>query len=310
MATVVADPENPESLASLAGLDPNARSRVDGPWRIAARRFFRHRLAAAGLIISLLLILSAIFAPVLAPKDPLQISILDKFVPPMTVGYPLGADEVGRDMLSRLLYAGRISLLVGFAAMLVTVIVGTVVGLVSGYYGGTVDAVLMRFTDALLSFPTVFLLLVLASFVGASLLSITLIIGLTSWMELARILRNQTLTLREADYVQAGRALGATNPWLISRHLLPNSLGPIMVAATLNIANAVLSESYISYLGYGIQPPAASWGNMLNNAQNYFRDAPWVALFPGLLITLTVASFNFIGDGLRDALDPRAGRRG
>lgn len=310
MATVVADPENPESLASLAGLDPNARSRVDGPWRIAARRFFRHRLAAAGLVISLLLILSAIFAPVLAPKDPLQISILDKFVPPMTVGYPLGADEVGRDMLSRLLYAGRISLLVGFAAMLVTVIVGTVVGLVSGYYGGTVDAVLMRFTDALLSFPTVFLLLVLASFVGASLLSITLIIGLTSWMELARILRNQTLTLREADYVQAGRALGATNPWLISRHLLPNSLGPIMVAATLNIANAVLSESYISYLGYGIQPPAASWGNMLNNAQNYFRDAPWVALFPGLLITLTVASFNFIGDGLRDALDPRAGRRG
>jgi peptide/nickel transport system permease protein len=310
VATVVADPENPESLASLAGLDPNARSRVDSPWRIAARRFFRHRLAAAGLVISLLLILSAIFAPVLAPKDPLQISILDKFVPPMTVGYPLGADEVGRDMLSRLLYAGRISLLVGFAAMLVTVIVGTVVGLVSGYYGGTVDAVLMRFTDALLSFPTVFLLLVLASFVGASLLSITLIIGLTSWMELARILRNQTLTLREADYVQAGRALGATNPWLISRHLLPNSLGPIMVAATLNIANAVLSESYISYLGYGIQPPAASWGNMLNNAQNYFRDAPWVALFPGLLITLTVASFNFIGDGLRDALDPRAGRRG
>ncbi|MFM9108986.1 MAG: ABC transporter permease [Chloroflexota bacterium] len=297
--------------ASLAAFDPEARSaRVDGPWRIAARRFFRHRLAAAGLVISVLLILSAVFAPALAPKDPLQISILDKFAPPMTAGYPLGADEVGRDMLSRLLYAGRISLLVGFAAMVVTVIVGTVVGLAAGYYGGAVDAVLMRFTDALLSFPTVFLLLVLASFVGASLLSITLIIGLTSWMELARILRNQTLTLREADYVQAGRALGATSPWLISRHLLPNSLGPIMVAATLNIANAVLSESYISYLGYGIQPPAASWGNMLNNAQNYFRDAPWVALFPGLLITLTVASFNFIGDGLRDALDPRAGRRG
>ena len=293
------------TAASLTG----RRARVESPWRIAARRFYRHRLAAAGLVVSLLLIASALFAPAIAPRDPLQISILDEFAPPMTKGFALGADEVGRDLVSRLLYAGRISLLVGFAAMAVTVVVGTVVGLFAGFYGGRVDAVLMRFTDALLSFPTVFLLLVLAAFVGASLLSITLIIGLTSWMELARILRNQTLTLREQEFVQAGRALGASNPWLIGRHLLPNSLGPIMVAATLNIANAVLAESYISYLGYGIQPPEASWGNMLNNAQSYFTDAPWIALFPGVLITLTVASFNFIGDGLRDALDPRA-RRG
>ena len=283
-------------------------ARADSPWRIAARQFLRHRLATAGLIVSILLILSALFAPVIAPRDPLQISILDKFAPPMTKGFLFGADEVGRDLISRLLYAGRISLLVGFAAMAVTVLVGTLVGLVSGFYGGRVDAFLMRFTDALLSFPTVFLLLVLAAFVGASLLSITLIIGLTSWMELARILRNQTLTLREQEFVQAGRALGASNPWLISRHLLPNSLGPIMVAATLNIANAVLAESYISYLGYGIQPPEASWGNMLNNAQSYFTNAPWIALFPGILITLTVASFNFVGDGLRDALDPRTKR--
>jgi peptide/nickel transport system permease protein len=283
-------------------------ARADSPWRIAARQFLRHRLATAGLIVSILLILSALFAPVIAPRDPLKISILDKFAPPMTKGFLFGADEVGRDLISRLLYAGRISLLVGFAAMAVTVLVGTLVGLVSGFYGGRVDAFLMRFTDALLSFPTVFLLLVLAAFVGASLLSITLIIGLTSWMELARILRNQTLTLREQEFVQAGRALGASNPWLISRHLLPNSLGPIMVAATLNIANAVLAESYISYLGYGIQPPEASWGNMLNNAQSYFTNAPWIALFPGILITLTVASFNFVGDGLRDALDPRTKR--
>jgi peptide/nickel transport system permease protein len=226
----------------------------------------------------------------------------------MTNGFVLGGDELGRDLVSRLLFAGRISLLVGFAAMAVTVIVGTLVGLISGFYGGRVDAFLMRFTDALLAFPTVFLLLVLAAFVGASLLSITLIIGMTSWMELARILRNQTLSLREQEFVQAARALGASNPWLISRHLLPNSLGPIMVAATLNVANAVLAESYISYLGYGIQPPEASWGNMLNNAQSYFTEAPWIALFPGLLITLTVASFNFLGDGLRDALDPRTKR--
>ncbi|MBL8129481.1 MAG: ABC transporter permease [Chloroflexia bacterium] len=281
---------------------------VESPTRVAIRRFLRHRLATAGLIISVLLVLSALFAPALAPRDPLKISILDKFAPPMTKGFILGADEVGRDLVSRLLYAGRISLLVGFAAMAVTVIVGTVVGLTAGFYGGRVDSLLMRFADALLSFPTVFLLLVLAAFVGASILSITLIIGLTSWMELSRILRNQALTLREQDFVQAGRALGASNGWLITRHILPNTLGPIMVAATLNIANAVLAESYISYLGYGIQPPEASWGNMLNNAQSYFGTAPWIALFPGMLITLTVASFNFVGDGLRDALDPRTRR--
>jgi peptide/nickel transport system permease protein len=294
---------------ALAGAALTGRQvRVESPWRIGTRRFLRHRLAGAGLIVSILLILSAIFAPVLAPRDPLQISILDKFAPPMTDGFVLGGDELGRDLVSRLLYAGRISLLVGFAAMAVTVVAGTAVGLVSGFYGGRVDAILMRFTEALLTFPTVFLLLILAAFVGASLLSITLIIGLTSWMELARILRNQTLALREQEFVQAGRALGASNAWLIGRHLLPNSLGPIMVAATLNIANAVLAESYISYLGYGIQPPEASWGNMLNNAQSYFSDAPWIALFPGVLITLTVASFNFLGDGLRDAVDPRTKR--
>ncbi|MCD6030779.1 MAG: peptide transporter permease [Thermomicrobiales bacterium] len=294
---------------ALAGAALTGRQvRVESPWRIGTRRFLRHRLAVAGLIVSILLILSAIFAPVLAPRDPLQISILDKFAPPMTDGFVLGGDELGRDLVSRLLYAGRISLLVGFAAMAVTVVAGTAVGLVSGFYGGRVDAILMRSTEALLTFPTVFLLLILAAFVGASLLSITLIIGLTSWMELARILRNQTLALREQEFVQAGRALGASNAWLIGRHLLPNSLGPIMVAATLNIANAVLAESYISYLGYGIQPPEASWGNMLNNAQSYFSDAPWIALFPGVLITLTVASFNFLGDGLRDAVDPRTKR--
>ncbi|MGI8475449.1 MAG: ABC transporter permease [Thermomicrobiales bacterium] len=192
--------------------------------------------------------------------------------------------------------------------MAVTVSVGTLVGLVAGFYGGKVDAVLMRLTDALMCFPTVFLLLVLVAFVGMSVFTITLIIGLTAWMELARILRNQTMALRERDFVHAARALGASDSRIIFQHLLPNSLAPILVAATLNIANAVLAESYISYLGYGIQPPAASWGNMLNNSQSYFGAAPWVAIFPGLLITLTVTGFNFVGDGLRDALDPRSRR--
>jgi peptide/nickel transport system permease protein len=262
----------------------------------------------AGLLICLLLIAAAVLAPVLPLKDPLRIGILDKFAAPGEKGYVLGADEVGRDMLSRLIFAGRISLLVGFAAMAVTVSVGTLVGLVAGYYGGRLDSILMRLTDALLCFPTVFLLLVLAAFLGSSLLTITLIIGLTAWMELARILRNQTLALRERDFVHAARALGASNRRIIIQHLLPNSLAPILVAATLNVANAVLAESYISYLGYGIQPPEASWGNMLTKAQSYFGDAPWVALFPGIFITLTVTGFNFIGDGLRDALDPRSRR--
>jgi peptide/nickel transport system permease protein len=284
------------------------QSRVESPWRMAGRRFFRHRLAAVGLVVSILLILSAVLAPWLAPDDPLRINVLKKFVAPGEDGFLLGTDELGRDLLSRLLYAGRISLSVGFVAMLVTVSIGTIVGLVSGFYGGWVDTVLMRITDALMCFPTIFLLLVLASFVGPSLMSITIIIGVTAWMELARILRNQTLALRERDYVHAARSLGAPNSRILFRHLLPNSLAPIMVSATLNIANAVLLESYISYLGYGIQPPDASWGNMLNKAQSYFDDAPWVAIFPGLIITLTVVSFNFIGDGLRDALDPRSKR--
>jgi peptide/nickel transport system permease protein len=300
-------PLAPTGLAAAAD-KRLANSRSDSPWRMAGQRFFRHRLAAAGLVISVLLILSAILAPWLAPHDPLRINVLKKFVRPGQQGYILGTDELGRDLLSRLLYAGRISLSVGFVAMLVTISIGTIIGLVAGYYGGWVDTILMRLTDALMCFPTIFLLLVLASFVGPSLTSITIIIGVTAWMELARILRNQTLALRERDYIHAARSLGADNSRILFRHLLPNSLAPILVSATLNIANAVLLESYISYLGYGIQPPDASWGNMLNKAQSYFDDAPWVAIFPGLIITLTVVSFNFIGDGLRDALDPRSKR--
>jgi peptide/nickel transport system permease protein len=168
-----------------------------------------------------------------------------------------------------------------------------------------VDLALMHLTDVLLCFPTVFLLLTLASFVRPTVLSIALIVGLTSWMEVARVVRGQLLSLREQDFVTAARALGCADHRIIVRHLLPNGLAPILVAATLNVANAILMESYISYLGYGIQPPVASWGNMLNNAQSYLSSAPWIAVFPGVAITLAVMSFNFIGDGLRDALDPR-----
>ena len=277
------------------------------PSRLAARRFRRHHLAVFGLGMIVLLVLSAAAGPLLT-FDPLYIDIRNKFAPPLTGPHLLGGDELGRDLLARLLVAGRISLTVGLAAMAVSMTIGTLAGAIAGYYGGVVDAVIMRFVDAVLSFPTIFLLLGLAAFVKPSLLTITLIIGVTAWMEVARIVRSQVLSLREREFTLAARAMGATNWHIIARELLPNAMAPIVVAATLNIANAILLESYISFLGYGIQPPVASWGNMLNNAQSYFTTAPWVAIFPGLMITLSVTSFNFVGDGLRDALDPRLGR--
>jgi peptide/nickel transport system permease protein len=277
------------------------------PTRLAVRRFRRHRLAVIGLGMIVLLILSAVVGPLLT-FDPLFIDIKNKFAPPLTGPHLLGGDELGRDLLARLLVAGRISLTIGLAAMVVSMTIGTLAGAIAGYYGGVADAVIMRFVDAVLSFPTIFLLLGLAAFVKPNLLTMTLIIGVTAWMEVARIVRSQILSLREREFTLAARAMGATNWHIIARELLPNAMAPIVVAATLNIANAILLESYISFLGYGIQPPVASWGNMLNNAQSYFDTAPWVAIFPGLMITLSVTSFNFVGDGLRDALDPRLGR--
>lgn len=293
VTTAVASPRRP--TASLS------------PSRLAVQRFLRHRLAVFGMGTIAVLVFSVAVGPLFA-FDPLYIDIKNKFVPPLTMPHLLGGDELGRDLLARLLVAGRISLTVGLAAMAVSVTIGTLAGAVAGYYGGVVDALIMRFVDAVLSFPTIFLLLGLAAFVKPNLLTITLIIGITAWMEVARIVRSQILSLREREFTLAARTIGATNRHIIARELLPNAMAPIVVAATLNIANAILLESYISFLGYGIQPPVASWGNMLNNAQSYFDAAPWVAIFPGLMITLSVTSFNFVGDGLRDALDPRLGR--
>jgi peptide/nickel transport system permease protein len=229
-----------------------------------------------------------------------------RFITPLVgLTYPLGTDELGRDTLSRLLYGGQISLTVGLVAMATTVLTGALVGLVSGFYGGWIDTLLMRFVDMMLCFPQVFLLLVVAAFVTPTLISISLIIGLTSWMEVARIIRAEILHLKEQDFVHAARALGAGGARIMIRELMPNIMAPLLVAATLKVAAAVLLESYISYLGYGVQPPLASWGNMLTNAQGYFDTEPWLAILPGVMITITVMSFNFLGDGLRDALDPR-----
>ncbi|WP_372678762.1 ABC transporter permease [Desulfosarcina sp.] len=270
------------------------------------RRFLRHRLAVIGGCVVLLLLLMVVFANLLSPHDPLSLDTQRRFIPPLTnASFVLGTDEMGRDLLSRLFYGGRISLVVGVAAMFATIVTGLLIGLIAGFYGGRMDNALMRFTDTMLCFPQVFLLLVLAAFITPTVISIALIIGLTSWMEVARIIRAQIQYIKEQDFIQAAIALGASESRIMFKELLPNAIAPVLVSATLNVANAVLMESYISFLGYGIQPPLASWGNMLTNAQSYFDLAPWLAILPGLMITLTVMSFNFLGDGLRDALDPR-----
>lgn len=254
----------------------------------------------------ILLLISTVFADFIASRNPLDLDTTRRFMRPFTNSqFVLGTDEMGRDTFSRLLHGGKISLVVGIVAMFATVVTGLLVGLVSGYYGGKIDSILMRFTDTMLCFPQVFLLLILAAFITPTVVTIALIIGLTSWMEVARIIRAQIQYIKEQDFIQASFALGASGSRIMFRELLPNAMAPVLVSATLNVANAVLMESYISFLGYGIQPPLASWGNMLTNAQAYFDLSPWLAILPGIMITLTVMSFNFLGDGLRDALDPR-----
>jgi peptide/nickel transport system permease protein len=269
------------------------------------RRFVRHRLALAGFATIIVLAFAAGVGPYLNPYNDLHIDILHRFTPPFAGAHVFGTDSLGRDMLARLEMAGRVSLTVGCAAMVISTIVGTVVGVLAGYYGGVIGSVLMRFVDAVLCFPSIFLLLALAAFVQPTLLSITLIIAASGWMEVARQVEAQIRSLRDRDFAVAALALGASDRMIMFCELIPNAIAPIVVAATLNVARAILLESYISFLGYGIQPPTPSWGNMLNNAQEFLATAPWLAIFPGAAITLAVTGFNFLGDGLRDALDPR-----
>lgn len=272
-------------------------------------RFRAHRLAMFGAVTIVTLTVACFLGPFILPFNDTYIDIMQRFAPPLAGAHVLGTDELGRDMLARILMGGRVSLLVGFIAMAIGMAVGILVGAVAGYYGGTVGSALMRFVDAVLCFPTIFLLLALAALVEPGLASITLLIAATAWMDVARIVEGQIRSLRERDFAVAAEVLGATDRYIILRELVPNAVAPIVVAATLNVARAILLESYVSFLGYGIQPPVPSWGNMLNNAQIYLTSAPWLAILPGIAITLAVTSFNFLGDGLRDALDPRADAR-
>lgn len=269
-------------------------------------RFIRHRLAITGLVLITLLLFACFVGPHLLPHDELFIDMRNRFSAPFTNGHIFGTDPLGRDIAARLFKAGQVSMAVAFTAMLMSIFIGVVIGVVAGYIGGSFGNALMRFVDACLSFPSIFLLLTLAAFVQPSPMMITLLIGATSWMEIARIVEAEVKSLRERDFILAARMLGLSRNWIMWREILPNTMGPIIVAATLTVARAILSEAYISFLGYGIQPPNPSWGNMLNSAQQYLGQAPWLAIVPGIAITLAVTSFNFIGDGLRDALDNRS----
>jgi len=278
-----------------------------GQVRLAWERFRRHRLAMIGLVVLAFLAASALLADVVAPYAP-DIPDVEAIRVPPGLAHPMGTDSIGRDELSRLLHGGRVSLQVGLMATSVAVALGTLLGSISGYYGHAIDNAIMRFTDLMYTLPRLLVLLLVGAIFKTTLLLIVVLLGLTSWMTVARLVRASFLSLREKEFVEAARTVGAGDRRIIWRHILPNAIGPVIVAGTLGVAGAILVESTLSYLGYGVQPPTATWGNMLQNAQSEMYAAPWLAVFPGLFIFATIMSINFVGDGLRDALDPRSTR--
>lgn len=294
------------TVARTAGIDlalPVAQSRSQ--WRLAGERFVAHRLAVVSVFVLLALALLSAFAPLISPYDPERTRLLDIYERPSAI-HPFGTDSLGRDLATRIVYGGRVSLSVGVLAVTVAISFGTLVGMTAGYYGRWIDTVLMRFVDMMFSFPRLFLLIIFGVFFkGMTLGVIVLVLGLLSWMTTSRLVRAQFLSLKEREFVLAARSVGVPDRRIILRYLLPNSLAPIIVAATLGVASAIISESTLSFLGLGIQPPTPSWGNMLRDATSDMEKAPWLAIFPGLAIFLAVVAINFIGDGLRDALDPR-----
>jgi len=265
----------------------------------------RNPLALAGGVIVILLGLVAIAAPLLAPYDPAAYDIKRILLPP-TREHPLGTDQIGRDVLSRMLYGSRVSLVVGFVAVGIAMMIGMAVGVVAGYYGGVADSIIMLgVVDVMLTFPRFFLLLAVIAMLQPSIFVIMAVIGLTGWMGVARLVRAEVLSLKERDFVVSARALGAGDLSLMFKHILPNALVPVLVSAVLGVAGAVLTEAGLSFLGLGVQPPAPSWGNILTDGKANIEIAWWLSLFPGMAILITVLSYNLFGEGLRDALDPR-----
>lgn len=276
-------------------------------YEVVWKRLRRNRFAMAGAAVIALLFVVAILAPHLTPYDPSAIDAYNVLMPP-SLKHWMGTDELGRDVFTRVLYGARISLLVGFVAVGISIAIGTLVGLASGFYGGWIDGLLMRFVDIMLCFPTFFLILAVIAMIGPSIWLIMIVIGVTSWMGVARLVRAEVLSLRERDFVLAATSIGASDLRIIFRHVLPNSMGPVLVAATLGVGGAILTESALSFLGIGVQPPTPSWGNILTSGKNYIEFAWWLSLYPGLAILVTVLAYNLLGEGIRDAIDPRLHR--
>lgn len=276
-------------------------------WGKARKRFFRHKLAMFGLITLSLLIFVSVAAPLLTPHSPTEIDLRAIRQPPSAEHW-LGTDGTGRDVLTRVFYAGRISLSVGIVAVTISMIVGIIVGSIAGYAGGKVDMTLMRVTDVFMTFPSLVIIITVAAAMGPSVYNAMLVIGLLTWPSIARLVRGQFLTLREQQFVRAARSIGVTRGQIVFKHIFPNTVSSIAVALTIGVANIILLEASLSFLGLGVQAPTPSWGNMLRDAQslNILQDMPWMWVPPGVMIALAVLSINFIGDGLRDALDPKS----
>lgn len=276
-------------------------------YRVIWKRFRENRFAICGATVVVMLFILSFMAPYLTPYAPGDLDAYNVLLPPSSAHW-LGTDELGRDVLTRIIYGARISLKVGFVSVGIAAFIGTVAGLFAGYYGGWIDQLLMRFVDIMLCFPTFFLMLAVIAMLEPSIWYIMIVIGLTGWMGVARLVRAEVLSLRERDFVHAARAIGASDLRIIFRHILPNALSPVIVTATLGVAGAILTESALSFLGIGVQPPVPSWGNMLTAGKDYLEFAWWLSLFPGLAILVTVIAYNLVGEGLRDALDPRSSR--
>jgi len=272
--------------------------------RLLAERLRANRLALAGLVLVAALALAAIAAPWVAPHDPTAIDARLILAAP-SAQHLLGTDDLGRDVLSRMIFGARISLAVGFVSVGIAVFIGTTLGACAGFFGGIVDSLVMRFVDIMLCFPSTFLILTVIAFIGPSIWNVMFVIGVTGWMGVCRLVRAEFLSLRERDFVVAARAIGAGDARLIFRHILPNAMAPVLVAAVLGVAGAILTESGLSFLGLGVQPPTPSWGNILTAGKDNIDVAWWLSFFPGIAITLTMLGYNMLGEGLRDALDPR-----
>jgi peptide/nickel transport system permease protein len=271
---------------------------------IIFKRFAKNKLSFIGACSVLLLLLVALFSPFISPHDPTAIDVHNILSPP-SKDHIFGTDELGRDVFSRMIWGSRISLQVGFVAVGIAIIIGIIIGASAGYYSGWVDTLLMRFVDIMLTIPTLFLILAVIAVVEPSIVVIMVVIGITSWMGIARLVRAEFLTLKERDFVFSAKSSGASDRRIIFRHILPNALAPVFVTATFRIAGAILLESGLSFLGMGVQPPTPSWGNILTAGKDNIEVAWWLSLYPGIAILIAALSYNLVGEGLRDALDPR-----